>query len=122
MPLDQDNNRNSDGTFKEGHSGNLNGRPRGTYSIMTIIRKKMEEIPLGQTKPWKEQMADIIMDEAIIKRNDKMLKMITEYMDGMPDEFIDITTGGDKLSLNDSQFGQLIAAATARVNSKKSSE
>ncbi len=36
--------------FKKGESGNPNGRPKGTISITTEIKKKLEQIPKGQKK------------------------------------------------------------------------
>lgn len=114
-------NPSPENQFKPGESGNPKGRPVGSYSIMTLLRQRMNEVPLGQTKEWREQFADIILDEAIIKRNPQMLKMVAEYMDGMPEQFIDLTTKGEKLSINDTQFGQLIGAAKARADNDKSS-
>ena len=46
MPDNTGNNRNEDGTFKSGVSGNPNGRPKGSTSIADILRKiGEEEIP-----------------------------------------------------------------------------
>lgn len=81
--------RKPDGTFDVGNTGGP-GRPKGSFSIMTLIRKKMEEIPPGQTKLWKEQIAEILLDEAITKRNMKAIEMIVEYMDGKPKQNIEI--------------------------------
>lgn len=39
MPDKTGENRNSDGTFKKGVSGNLNGRPKGSQSIPDILKK-----------------------------------------------------------------------------------
>jgi hypothetical protein len=44
-PQDQEKNRNPDGTFKPGVSGNPGGRPVGSVSIVGMIRKKFEEHP-----------------------------------------------------------------------------
>ena len=38
-PQEQENNRNPDGTFKPGVSGNPGGRPIGSVSIVGMIRK-----------------------------------------------------------------------------------
>ena len=39
MPDDTGNNRNADGTFKAGVSGNPNGRPQNKQSIPDLLRK-----------------------------------------------------------------------------------
>lgn len=77
------------GLFLPGNPGGP-GRPKGSFSIMTIIRQKMDEIPVGQVKEWKSQIADILLEEAVVKRNMKALEMIVEYMDGKPKQTIDV--------------------------------
>lgn len=102
IPGEQENNRNPDGTFKPGMSGNPSGRPTGSFSIMTIIRKKMEEIPVGQVKEWKYQIAGILLEEAVVKKNMKALEMIVEYMDGKPKQTIDLDVNKENVdSLTD---------------------
>lgn len=88
---DKSGDRNPDGTFKPGVSGNPNGRPKG-YSIMAIIRQRMEETPIGQVKAWKEQFADTIMELAVVHRSEAMLKLVAAYMDGAPTTKIAIDT------------------------------
>ena len=95
----KDESRNPDGTFKTGFSGNPTGAGRkGSFSIMTLIRKKMEEIPNGQTEEWKEQIAKIILDEAVTKRNPKILQLIVEYMDGKPRQTIELDTNEESVN------------------------
>jgi hypothetical protein len=91
-------NRDEEGKFLPGHAVAGPGRPKGSYSIMTIIRKKMEEIPLGQTKAWKEQIADIIVEEAVVKRNANMLNLIVDHMDGKPKQPIEIDVDRENVS------------------------
>ena len=66
---------------------------------MTLLRKKMEEIPLGQVKEWKEQIAEIILEEAVVNRKADMLKLLVNYMDGMPNQKVDF--GVDKENIGD---------------------
>lgn len=103
IPIQEDKiDRNPDGTFKVGISGNPAGRGKGTFSIMTLIRKKMEEIPPGQVKQWKEQIAEIILEEAVVKKNPKMIEMIVEYMDGKPKQSVDLDVNRENVdSLTD---------------------
>ncbi len=82
--------RNPDGTLKPGAVLNPGGKPKGAFSIMTIIRKKMEEIPIGQTQSWRDQIAGIILDEVVVKRNPRIIQMLVEYMDGKPKQNIEI--------------------------------
>lgn len=94
-PAELDNNsaplRDDKGLLLPGTpSLNPTGRPKGSYSIMTIIKKKMEEIPIGQVKEWKEQIADIILEKAVVGKDMKALEMIVEYMDGKPKQSVDL--------------------------------
>ena len=43
--------RDEKGRFIEGCSGNPSGRPQGSVSITTEIKKKLSEIPEGQKRP-----------------------------------------------------------------------
>lgn len=85
------------GQIAPGHSGNPGGRPKGSYSIMTIIRKKMEEIPPGQVKEWKEQIADKILEKAIVHGDEAMLKLVVQYMDGMPSQKVELGVGEEEV-------------------------
>lgn len=89
--------RNPDGTFKPGVSGNPGGRPKG-HSVMAIVRQRMEEIPPGQVKAWKEQLADKILELAIVKESEPMIRLVANYMDGMPTSKIALDTD-DKESI-----------------------
>lgn len=48
LPVKQDNNRDDLGRFKEGKSGNLKGRPKG--SIMKMIEELFDEVALKRGK------------------------------------------------------------------------
>lgn len=94
-PQELDNNpaplRDEKGLLLPGTpSLNPGGRPKGSYSIMGIIRRKMAEIPVGQTKEWGEQLADIILDEAIVKRSGAAITLIVEHVDGKPRQPLEV--------------------------------
>jgi len=66
--------------YKEGVSGNPNGRPKGSRNLSTILRELLdEEIELsdGEKKKYKE----VIIRKLITKANDGDLRAITEIFD-----------------------------------------
>ena len=69
--------------FKPGISGNPNGRPKGSVSVITELKKLLEETPKGEKKTQAIQIAEKILDMA--KTGDReMLKLICNYTDGLP--------------------------------------
>lgn len=76
---------------------NLDGRPKGSVSITTEIKKKLEEIPEGQKATYLQLLINRIMKQAIQDGDQQMITRIWNYVDGMPKQSTDITTGGDKL-------------------------
>lgn len=104
-------NRNPDGTFKDGTSGNPNGRPPGSISIIGIIKKKLQEVPKGQMKELGELMAEQILELAYVKGDVTLLKEIVHYIDGMPNQKIDF--GVDKENI-----GELTDFLTAMAKKK----
>ena len=91
--------RNPDGTFKEGVSGNPAGKPKGSLSITAEIKKKLEEVPEGQKKTYLQLLISRIMKDAIQDGDGQMISKIWAYVDGMPKESKDITSGGKPIPI-----------------------
>src|SRR3990172_8042200 len=78
--------------FLEGNPGG--GRPKGSLSLTTILKKKLEE--LGKDKEGQELaktnaelLIERIVGEAIAKGNDQQIKNILQYLEGMPKQPIE---------------------------------
>ena len=82
--------RDEKGRFIEGCSGNPSGRPAGSVSITTEIKKKLDEVPEGQKKTYLELLINKIVRQAIIDGNEQMIKFIWNYVDGMPEHKVSI--------------------------------
>ena len=84
--------------FEKGQSGNPAGRPPGSISITTEIKKKLDEVPDGQKKTYLELLINRILKQAVVDGDVQMLKTIWAYVDGMPRERKDITSEGQGLT------------------------
>lgn len=104
-----DNNgdkRNPDGTFAIGNKG---GPGRPSVSIITFIKKKLAEVPLGQMTTYAEQAADLMVRKAIVDGDALMLREIMHYVDGMPKQKLEV--GGDKESIAElTEFFKTVAS------------
>jgi len=88
--------------WTKGQSGNPKGKPPGTISLTTIIKRKLSEIYHTQKTPEEkkqaiELLADSIIDNGIINGSERTQEKIWAYLDGHPKTTIDI--GADKESL-----------------------
>ncbi len=80
-PQEQDNNRNEDGTFKEGVSGNPGGRPQG-ISIKAKILMHLKNNP---------DRLDTLVEHYLATESDTMRKLLWEMIDGKPQQTVDTT-------------------------------
>jgi len=78
--------------FKPGQSGNPSGRPKGSVSIRTEVRKLLQEAA-------KEGTADTVakaLATRLIKQafdgDMKAMQMVIEHIDGKPQQSIDLNT------------------------------
>ena len=89
--------------FQKGQSGNPAGRPPGAgISITTEIKRKLEEMPKGSKATNLQMLLDVILDEAIKKKDKIMIGKIWNYIDGMPQQKTDLTTAGKPIPILDS--------------------
>lgn len=73
--------RHADGRFKPGHSI---GRPKGTLSLVSMLKKKLKEIPKGEKETYAQKLINRWIAEAIEGGDLSMLKEAVRYVDGMP--------------------------------------
>jgi hypothetical protein len=86
-----ENWRDKDGRLLAGHPALPGvGRPKGSVSITEAIKKKLMEeyldpdAPMAEKKLYLEKIIDAIFHNAIKNRDQRALKNIWAYVDGMP--------------------------------------
>lgn len=84
--------------FMPGQSGNPAGRPVGSLSITTAVRRRLEECRKKGDKNELERLVDTIMKKAIEEGDNVTIKTLWAYVDGLPKQAIDITTLGEKIT------------------------
>lgn len=89
--------RDSLGRFPPGVSGNPAGKP--AFSITTLVREELQKVPDGSDKTKAQQFIEKILEKAIIEGDVQMQKSVWAYMDGLPREHHDITSGGKPIPL-----------------------
>lgn len=94
-----------DKEFKPGQSGNPKGKPPGTLSFKTIIRKWME-VEMDETDPKtgatkKMTLADIITLRQFqkAKRGDsRSFELLKNHIESLPKQGIDLTSAGESIN------------------------
>lgn len=90
-PGKQVDNSSKPWLFQKGQSGNPHGRPPKGYSISEAVKKMLNERP-----DVKAAIVDKIGDAA--KGGDiAAIKLLWQYMDGMPAQAIDLTSDGQQI-------------------------
>jgi hypothetical protein len=69
--------------FKPGQSGNPAGRPKGSISLTSMIKKRLRELTPDGKRAAIEMLADNIIQDAL-DSSDNMRKLIWNYVDGLP--------------------------------------
>lgn len=91
------------GLFAKGNPGGP-GRPKGSYSLVEAIRRKLEEIPEGKDKTYGEYFIEQVMKKTVVEGDVAMMRDILNRVDGMPKQETDITSKGERIMLMPSEL------------------
>lgn len=81
--------------FKKGQSGNPNGRPKGTVSVVSKIKSMLDEIPTEDNKEKKtylELLVKTIMTKSIKDKDTQMIRDLINRVDGLPKQTLGLDT------------------------------
>lgn len=73
---------NRDHLFKKGQSGNPNGRPKDTFSLVGMIKHKLKEVPEGEKETYADLLVKKYIHKALVEGNDKILRDLVDRVDG----------------------------------------
>jgi hypothetical protein len=90
-PVKQDNNRDEQGRFKEGSSGNPNGRPKKGHAITDVIRQMMDE------KPEIKKALATKLFELALGGDLAAIRELMDRLEGRALQGLDLTTDGEAL-------------------------
>ena len=77
-------------TMQKGETRNPSGRPKKGESLSELMRIHLDAIGLGATKSNKELLVEKIFQLAYVNGDATFVKMIWNYVDGMPKQSSEI--------------------------------
>lgn len=112
--------RNQDGTFAPGVSGNPAGKPKGAKHLTTLLFTALQKKVPGKDFTYQDKLVERILTEAIVKGKGDMIKLAMNYVDGMPQQGIDITSNDEPIKgINDIDVLEIARRVSAELKSKK---
>ena len=85
--------RDDNGRLLPGNTANPLGRPKGSISVVSAIKAKLQECPEGKEKTYLHYLVEKIMKKAVIDDDVSMIKDIINRVDGMPRQNIGLDGG-----------------------------
>lgn len=95
--LNQEETRDELGRFLPGVSGNPEGKPKGVRHITTLVKDALVKIGKtenGEGMKYETALVQKIIHKAIIDGDNAMIKLIWNYLDGMPKQTIEMDDKG----------------------------
>lgn len=89
-------NKNPVKKYKPGQSGNPKGRPSSGMSLTELMKEHLEKIPEGSEVSYKEAFISKVFARAY-EGNDAYVKLVWNYVEGMPVQPVDVTSKGKEI-------------------------
>lgn len=85
----ENQDRNADGTFKEGVSGNPKGKPKGARHFSTLLREAIIKVAEGDDMPADRMIVKQLVDKA--KKGDlQAIDRVLDRVDGKAEQTINL--------------------------------
>jgi len=85
------------GNFAKGNPGGP-GRPKGSLSLIGLLKKHLEEVPEGEKKTRAELFIEKNLKDAM-RGDPTTKKLVWNYIEGLPQGKLDVTSGGKPLPI-----------------------
>lgn len=88
--------------FKKGKSGNPSGRPLGSFSLVAMLKNKLQEHAKDMGRDEKETYAHVLVEKVInlaINGDTALIKDLINRVDGMPQQKLDHTSDGKPIAI-----------------------
>lgn len=80
--------------FLPGNPGG--GRPKGSFSIVSLLKKKLQEKAKNSDKTYADLLVQEILDNALVDHNTSQIKTILQYVDGTPKQIDPVINDEDR--------------------------
>jgi len=85
--------------FKKGQSGNSKGRPKGSLSLVSLLKEELEKFIKTADKKvrvtYAKALIKKVLKKAIVDEDIQMMKDILNRVDGMPKQAIEMDNKGE---------------------------
>ena len=80
--------------IKDDPNINRGGRPKGSVGLKltTLLKDKLNKVSKKDKKKFSELFIDKLVDKALLDNDTQALKLILNYVDGLPTQKLDIET------------------------------
>lgn len=94
------------------------GKPKGTKHLTTLLYAALQkEAKNGKT--YQDLLIERVLNDAIIKGKGDIMRMAWNYVDGMPDQAIDVTTAGEQIGTGDANVMAMAKEINERLRKQK---
>jgi len=77
---------------------NREGRPEGSISVVSALKRELAKCPDGEKKSYLELLVKRILKKGIVDGDASIIKDIINRVDGLPQQNLDLTTLGQKIT------------------------
>lgn len=96
------------------------GKPKGARHLTTLLFEALQKKIPGRDETYQDKLVERILTEAIVKGKGDMIKLAMNYIDGMPQQGIDITTNDEPINgINDIDVLEIARRVSTELKKQK---